>query len=139
VVCDNGNMSKILFPEIAKEIIKMAKQDQAMRFVAQEDKNKWNPEIDKKNTQKLKEIVTDVGWPTISRVGLKASNKAWLLIQHADKDLDFQKKCLILMKNEGVDEVNSVNVAYLEDRVRVAEGNNNYTGRSFTEILKLIN
>jgi len=129
-MCNNINMN-VQFPEIAKKIIQMAKEDQAMHFIAQKDKSKWNPDIDNKNTQILKEIVADIGWLTISRVGSKVSNKAWLLIQHADEDLDFQKECLKLMKDKANNEVNPANVAYLEDRIRVAEGRPQLYGTQF--------
>src|SRR5690606_17036250 len=41
---------------------------------------------DKANTEWLKAVVAERGWPTISEVGEEASYKAWLLVQHADQD-----------------------------------------------------
>lgn len=42
----------------------------------------------------MKKIVKKHGWPGISLVGKKASVGAWLLAQHADRDLRFQKNVL---------------------------------------------
>ena len=73
---------------------------------------------DRANTEWLKAIVADQGWPTISKVGVDASAKAWLLAQHADRDPVFQLQALRLMEplvERG--EVSAKNYAYLYDRV----------------------
>ena len=54
--------------------------------------------IDSKNRTRLKEIVDQHGWPGKSMVGKDGAHAAWLLAQHADADLEFQKKCLALMQ-----------------------------------------
>jgi hypothetical protein len=73
---------------------------------------------DHANTEWLKEIVRREGWPTISRIGLPASNQAWLLVQHADADPAFQLKVLRLMEPLArTGEVSRGNYAYLYDRV----------------------
>jgi len=81
----------------------------------------------------MKEIVAKVGWPTISKVGEVASNKAWLLVQHADHDVEFQKQCLELMKAVPEGEVTKRQVAYLEDRVAVNEKRPQTYGTQFWE------
>jgi hypothetical protein len=105
------------YNEIADEIIKMSEVDQQMRKSEQ-----WDASIDVANTQRMKEIVEQMGWPTRSKVGGHASERAWLLVQHADRDPDFQRMCLELMKAQAEGEVLPGNIAYLEDRVRVGEG-----------------
>lgn len=76
--------------------------------------------LDIKHTSEMKKIVENIGWPTISKVGRVTSNAAWLLVQHADKDIEFQKKCLSLMKNNKND-IELAHIAYLEDRILVKE------------------
>jgi hypothetical protein len=74
--------------------------------------------LDHRNTQWLKKIVEEEGWPTISKVGAPASQQAWLLVQHADADPAFQLGVLRLMEpltRSG--EVSKRNYAYLYDRV----------------------
>jgi len=123
-------------PKLAKEIRNMRDTDQKLRIkwakLAKEgdrESKKFKKltnqciEADSLNTIRMKEIVATHGWPTYSLVGKRASNSAWLLVQHADRDPLFQMKCLPLLK-EAVDagEANPTNYAYLYDRVHVAQG-----------------
>lgn len=73
---------------------------------------------DHANTEWLKAIVAEHGWPTISAVGEEASNNAWLLVQHADHDPLFQLRALRLMEPlVAQGEVTKQNYAYLYDRI----------------------
>jgi hypothetical protein len=73
---------------------------------------------DSKNTAFLKNYVAEKGWPTISKVGERASGNAWLLVQHADHDPAFQLKALRLMEPLAAKgEVSKANYAYLYDRI----------------------
>lgn len=60
----------------------------------------WDKKIDKKNTLKIKKIIERYDWPTINLVGKKASKNAWLLVQHADHDVKFQKKSKFYQQNK---------------------------------------
>lgn len=121
----------IQYPEIAVEITAMYNVDQDMRLRAIKDEEVWDDTIDPKHTARMKEIVEQIGWPTISKVGEKASTDAWILVQHADRDIEFQKYCLSLMKQESVGEVSLHDIAYLEDRVRVNSGQPQLYGTQF--------
>lgn len=115
--------------KLAKEIQKMAKLDQKVR--TQKDKNRIMA-LAKRNTERLKEIVKQFGWPTISLVGPQASNSAWLLIQHADHNLKFQKYCLHLIREAAkIGDVLKENVAYLTDRVLINSGKPQLYGTQF--------
>lgn len=114
------------YPEISKELIQMRAADYALRGQWRDKSNdpSWNKqvkELDQANTTRLKEIVHEIGWPTISAVGAKASDAAWLLVQHSDHDLGFQLECLDLMKQQ-TEAVSPLNIAYLLDRTLVAQG-----------------
>lgn len=111
-----------------KEILAMAQLDQEMRKKCEET-DEYDENIDIRNTDRLKEIVSAVGWPTISKVGNEASAAAWLLVQHAD--FEFQQKCLELMKTEPENEVRRRDIAFLEDRVRVQLGQPTLYGTQF--------
>ncbi len=115
---------------IVVEILEMAKKDQKARETGQSEI--FVP-IDQENTARLKEIVAQIGWPTKSKVGEEASAAAWLLVQHADKDIDFQRHCLQQMKSEPENEVSRIDVVYLEDRVRVHEGRMQLYGTQWKE------
>lgn len=77
--------------------------------------------VDKQNTARLKEIVLKHGWIAISRFGTEAAKQAFFLVQHADLDIEFQKYCLNMMNHLPDGEVSKRNIAYLTDRVMVAE------------------
>lgn len=121
---------------ISKELVTMREEDQRYRlkFVKLIKKGKVNSKrykrtskklksIDRKNTARLREIVERYGWPTYDLVGEKASNCAWLIVQHADMNPLVQMYCLPLLK-EAVDkeQANPSNYAYLYDRVQIALG-----------------
>ena len=123
-----------LFAKFAKEITNMYENDQNMRTRAIENKgvieNEEDKSLDLRNTERMKEIVKVMGWPTISKVGEKISNMAWLLIQHADHDVGFQKQCLEFME-QSFGDVSKRNIGYLEDRIRVNEGRPQLYGTQF--------
>jgi len=123
----------IQYPKIAQEIDVMVKADQDMRKQAYESQKTadWDETIDERNTKRLKEILQEIGWPTVSKVGFIASNNAWLLAQHADHDPEFQKECLVLMREASDKEVIKKNLAYLEDRIAVNEGRPQRYGTQF--------
>lgn len=80
----------------------------------------WSATVarDVKNTRWLKAIVDEHGWPSISMVGEHSSQKAWLLVQHADGDPAFQLRALRLMEPlVTTGDVSKRNYAYLYDRV----------------------
>lgn len=124
---------------IAKKIILMAEKDQSMREWSFNERGENDKELrvrklrelDSLNTVAMKEIIEKYGWPTISKVGEKASKMAWLLVQHADAETEFQKKCLALMRDQPEGEVDKMDVAYLEDRVRVHDGKPQIYGTQF--------
>jgi hypothetical protein len=124
---------KISYPQITLELEAMVEADQDMREKNLQNDEAWDEEVDKRNTEKLKEIVAKIGWPTRSKVGEEGMQNAWLLVQHADRDIDFQIHCLELMKAEGVGEVDKKRVAYLEDRVRVNQGKLQLYGTQFID------
>ena len=82
---------------LAAQINRMAIKDQTMRRTAEKTMH-FDRNLDIVHAEKLKEIVKAHGWPTIPLVGKKASRNAWLLVQHANHDLGFQKKCLARME-----------------------------------------
>lgn len=120
--------------KLEKEILRMAQIDQKIRRVYVKDSSlsKQVEKIDTSNLKKMKKIVKEFGWPAISLVGKKASHLAWLLIQHADKDVDFQEYCLKLMIKAGRNnDVSKANIAFLRDRVLVNRGKPQIYGTQF--------
>jgi len=79
-------------------------------------------EVDRQNLKWLKAIVARHGWPGKSLVGGQGAKDAWILVQHADHDREFQRQCLDLMEALPKGEVDPRDVGYLIDRVLVGAG-----------------
>lgn len=90
--------------------------------------------IDAENTKRLGEIIDRFGWPTKRLVGADGANAAWLIVQHADLNPQFQRKCLDLMAKAPRDEIARQDFAYLTDRVLLAEGKKQVYGTQFNLI-----
>ncbi|POX50301.1 hypothetical protein C3489_22820 [Streptomyces sp. Ru71] len=72
---------------------------------------------------RLARIMEEHGWPTADRVGEEGARAAWLIAQHADRQLEVQRRALELLERavaEGRAPVRDL--AFLKDRVLVNEG-----------------
>jgi hypothetical protein len=92
---------------------------QAVKVMQQESQKVQ--QVDDRNRARLREIVEQHGWPGAGLVGKDAARAAWLIVQHADSDRAFQKKCLTLMEAAPKGDVDGADLAYLTDRVLVGE------------------
>jgi hypothetical protein len=94
--------------------------DPRLQKLLAEIQRKW-AEVDTKNRLRLEKIVDKCGWPGKSLVGKDGAHAAFVLVQHADQQRAFQKRCLKLMKAAPKGEVEPQDIAYLTDRVLVGE------------------
>lgn len=88
----------------------------------------------RKRVGQLKQLIASHGWPTESWVGRGAAEAAWLVAQHADFDVPFQRKVLQMMKKEIRRRPLSLSrwhIAYLTDRVLVNSGRKQVFGTQF--------
>ena len=118
---------------LRQELLHMRERDQKMRNTlmgrygyetafSPEDAA-WFEATDASNTARMKEIIAEHGWPNQTVVGEDGAISAWILVQHADKDPEFQKQCLELMQQSvTIGEASVSKLAYLTDRVRVGGG-----------------
>lgn len=135
-LCAQGKKEIITYPDIAKELISRRAADQKgrIKYMKLKKKGKGNTPkfkefvlgliaIDQENTNRMREIVAEIGWPTFDKVGKQASSAAWIIVQHADRQPDFQAYCLPLVK-EGYEagQVTPFNYAFLYDRVQKSRG-----------------
>jgi len=121
------------YPEIAAELTAMVDAEQKMRRGWEEGVYLEEDEgLDERNTERLKAIIEQIDWPTVSKVGEEASHMAWLLAQHADHDPDFQRQCLALLKDAPPGEIQLKEIGYLDDRIRFHEGRPQLYGTQFT-------
>ncbi len=124
--------------EIAQQIIALKEADIALRDELIEQGQLWNGYNKKmenlhiKNAKSLDKIIKSIGYPTIDKVGVEASEAAWLVIQHAISLPAFMKRCLNLL-NESVDKgsADPIQLAYLSDRIAVYEGRPQRYGTSY--------
>ena len=135
---DTADETKCENPELRRELLERVERDQSARRALIErmqktGQDKVDPQqmqeimkelhkVDSENRQWLKEIVDESGWPGKTKVKKDGAHAAWLLVQHADADREFQKKCLKLMEALEPGEVAPIDIAYLTDRVLVGEG-----------------
>lgn len=118
--------------EYAAELAVMAGADQALRNRV----DHLDPEsreqqrlashialVDRTNTQRLKALIVRCGWPSKAAHGEQAPHHAWLVTQHADHDLAFQKQVLALTEQAATANGERLDrsFAYLDDRIAVAE------------------
>jgi hypothetical protein len=75
------------------------------------------------NRLALDRIIAEYGWPGVTLVGVDRQRAAWLIAQHADDDVAFQKNCLDLVREAFViGEAEGNALAYLTDRILDHEG-----------------
>lgn len=108
-------------PGLRAELLEMLRQDQEIR-TPDADEAEWD-RVERANTQRMHAILDEHGWPGYALVGEDGEDAAWALVQHADRDLDLQRRALGLLREAVAEgDASPGNLAYLEDRVRVAEG-----------------
>lgn len=79
--------------------------------------------VDEESGVFIKNALDEFDWIDIQRFGESASHRAWLLVQHADSDVDFQERVLARMQPYlQTGGVSKSNYAYLWDRVAVNRG-----------------
>ncbi|HJZ68338.1 MAG TPA: DUF6624 domain-containing protein [Blastocatellia bacterium] len=126
-----ASATSIANPGLRQELLERVNRDQAIRnewikvgidkadsaFLARMQK------IDSNNTDRMKQIVKQYGWPGPELVGEDGAEAAFLLVQHADADHAFQKEMLPLVRDAYLaKKLAGQDYALLLDRVLVYEG-----------------
>lgn len=124
--------------ELRQELLARQDEDQRVRHLVRqgtemsEDVAAQCQRIDEDNTRWLADLVTKRGWPGRSLVGEDGALAAWLLAQHADQDREQQRTFLDLLRGAvSQGEASPAHLAYLEDRVRVGQGQPQLYGTQF--------
>jgi hypothetical protein len=129
--------------DLRAELLARREEDQRIRkavvepgkTLTREQQAEWE-RIDEANTMWLNDLVDARGWPGESLVGVDGAGAAWLFAQHADRQPGLQRKFLELLREAvAAGEASATNLAYMEDRVRVAEGRPQLYGTQFTSIV----
>ncbi len=109
------------------ELLKMEQDDQDVRKYGdfQNDKQLGVrlSAMSQIHVARLKEIIEKHGWPGSGLVASDGAHAAWLLVQHADGDPEFQARCLELIEAAASRrEASRIDAAFLTDRVLVNHG-----------------
>ena len=127
-----------MYIEIAEKIINMRNADLALReelIRAGRLSAGYDPEMEAvhiRNATALEQIIDDIGYPAIEKVGEEANEAAWLVIQHAISCPEFMKKCARLLEAAVADgQADPKQLAYLTDRIAVFEGRSQLYGTQF--------
>jgi len=111
---------------LAAELTDMAAADHQATVLAHSDdfaeQLEWR-RLTARHGDRLGEIMDEYGWPTAELVGEEAARAAWLIAQHADRQLDVQRRALRLMQQTvSAGSANLRELAFLRDRTLVNEG-----------------
>ncbi|MEV1174769.1 DUF6624 domain-containing protein [Nonomuraea sp. NPDC049784] len=130
----------MLDPELRDELLARMERDQEVRLrvpvgepLSADLLEEWE-RVDTDNTEFLKRVIDERGWPGHDLVGEQAAHAAWLLAQHADRDREFQRQCLPLLQDAVAQgQATPQELAYLVDRVRVGEGRSQVYGTQYEQ------
>lgn len=132
---DEAGLDHALVDELKRRVTR----DQAARRRMSEDPDGTAGDeavrVDRDNTAWLKALLDGDGWPGYARIGREGSQAAWLLAQHADHDRAFQARALSMLET-AVErgQASGTHLAYLTDRVRIAQGKRQIYGTQFQRI-----
>jgi hypothetical protein len=92
-------------------------------------------EVTTRHADRLSEIMAEHGWPGEDLVGVEAHRAAWLVAQHADRQLDVQRTAFTLM-SEAVKagRASRYQLAFLHDRLLVNSGQEQIYGTQIADV-----
>jgi Family of unknown function (DUF6624) len=129
IQAQTASTKSVANPALRQELLQRVEQDQAIRNeliekgIDHPDKSVLErmKTIDAANTERMRAIVGQYGWPGPELVGQDGTEAAFLLVQHAE--LAFQKEMLPLVeKVYKSGKLSGQSYALLIDRVLVGEG-----------------
>lgn len=124
---------------LGQALISMAQHDQTVlaRLFADEElpSAEYHPEmrsVHETNASALRQVIDEHGWPGEQLVGAEAADAAWLIAQHSVSDIDFMTWCAEkLARAVSSGDASGWHLAFLEDRIRILIGRNQFYGTQF--------
>jgi hypothetical protein len=111
---------------LARELIELTDEDRALQPGALSGDPAGrlaHRRVTVRNADRLAVLLDTHGWPTVSLVGAEAARRAFLIAQHADQQLDLQRRVLpLLTAAVAAGEADPAQLAMLRDRILVNEG-----------------
>ena len=122
-------------PALAAELVAMGAEDLRRAQDANSDDFEaqlaWR-RLTATHGDRLNQIMDTHGWPTVRLVGAPAARSAWKIAQHADRQLDVQRRALRLLAAAvaagEAGETGPRDLAFLRDRVLVNSGHRQVYG-----------
>jgi len=115
------NDSICLYPNVQKRLLELRELDQNYRTGSGGDMTVTT--IDSMNQIVLDSLINIYGWLGYNEVGTSGENGSFLIIQHSDRNVEFQEKCLALLQTELYNSnINPQYFAMLYDRIKVNKG-----------------
>lgn len=133
---------KLGAPALRRELLALMHEDQAARAAWLADPDSLRAAdmlaaVDAKTTARMRQVVATHGWPGWRLVGRDGARAAWLLVQHADRDVEFQAGCLARLTDAVArGDAAAADAAYLHDRLAVARGEPQRYGTQFDAQLR---
>ena len=124
---------------LQKQLLKMQDDDQAAReFMRGQPTSEMTKELsaklpatDQRLSEELKQIIEEKGWPTISLVGIDASNGAMLILIHS-ADHAWQRALLPQLEQlAATDKIDASSLSLVVDKQLVADGKLQRYGSQF--------
>jgi len=126
------------YEAVAKKIIGLKRADlefrekliQGARLGEGYDEGMAN--LHNRNAKILEDIIDEIGYPSVHKVGKEASEAAWMVVQHAIGQPHFMKKYAKLLKTAvNENKADPKSLAYLTDRIAVFQGKKQLYGTQF--------
>jgi hypothetical protein len=123
---------------LADELLEMAaEQRETVHLGTSEDvaeRLAWR-EVTTRHADRLLEILDEFGWPGQALVGEEAARGAWLVAQHADRQLDVQRRAFELMAAAAeAGRASRYQLAFLQDRLLVNSGRPQIYGTQIADV-----
>jgi hypothetical protein len=116
-------------PELHAELLAMKLEDEALHTKLSEADaltGHYVPRLQavhEKNAARLREILSEHGWPNEIKVGSDGAYAAWLIVQHGIGDPTLQRAVLPMLEQEAASGcIPAWQPAYLADRIAMYEG-----------------
>jgi len=145
--CDNLSIEEVENKLLQIELISMYVDDQAARGNLMKDiiskygldttgiAHEYEGGVDRRNRNRLKEIINEVGFPNKKMVGKDAMDGIFFIIQHSDGDKEWQKSQLPKIESAVKNgDMESQDYAYLYDRIRINSGEKQLYGTQFLNV-----
>jgi hypothetical protein len=115
-------------PELRAELLAMTQEDEALHTRLSDAgalTGHYAPSLQavhEKNAARLREIVSEYGWPNETQVGPDGAYAAWLVVQHGIGDPKLQREVLPLLEQDAAGgRIPAWHAAYLDDRIAMYE------------------